>query len=57
MQCIFTVQCRKIKKCRAETIKQFINCFLLTVGEDFVLCVLAAALAKRLMPVFSDMRG
>ena len=35
----------------------FINCFLLTVGEDFVLCVLAAALAKRLMPVFSDMRG
>ena len=24
----------------------FINCFLLTVGEDFVLCVLAAALAK-----------
>lgn len=35
----------------------FINCFLLTVGEDFVLCVLAAALAKRLMPVFSDMRA
>ena len=35
----------------------FSNCFLLTVGEDFVLCVLAAALAKRLMPVFSDMRG
>ena len=29
----------------------FINCFLLTVGEDFILCVLAAMLAKRLLPV------
>ena len=29
----------------------FINCFLLTVGEDFILCVLAAALALRLRPV------
>ena len=27
-----------------------INCFLITVAEDFVLCVLAAAVAKRLMP-------
>ncbi|MDO4326605.1 MAG: biotin transporter BioY [bacterium] len=26
----------------------FINCFLVTVGGDFVLCVLASALAKRL---------
>lgn len=33
----------------------FINCFLLTVGEDFILCVLAAALAKRLIPVFQNM--
>ena len=31
----------------------FVNCFLLTVGEDFVLCILAAMLAKRLIPVFS----
>lgn len=29
----------------------FINCFLLTVGGDFVLCVMAAALARRLKPV------
>lgn len=28
-----------------------INCFLLTVGGDFVLCVLASALAKRLRRV------
>lgn len=34
----------------------FINCFLLTVGEDFILCVLAALLAKRLIPVFSRMK-
>lgn len=25
-----------------------VNCFLITVAEDFVLCVLAAVLAKRL---------
>ena len=31
----------------------FINCFLLTVGEDFILCVLAAMLAKRLIPALS----
>lgn len=29
----------------------FINCFLLTVGGDFVLCVMASALARRLKPV------
>lgn len=29
----------------------FINCFLLTVGGDFVLCVMAAVLARRLKPV------
>lgn len=29
----------------------FINCFLLTVGGDFVLCILAAGLAKRLKPM------
>lgn len=29
----------------------FINCFLLTVGGDFVLCIMAAALARRLKPV------
>ena len=29
----------------------FINCFLLTVGEDLILCVLAAMLEKRLLPV------
>lgn len=29
----------------------FINCFLLTVGGDFVLCVMAAILARRLRPV------
>ncbi|MCC8028061.1 MAG: biotin transporter BioY [Clostridium sp.] len=29
----------------------FINCFLLTVGGDFVLCIMAAVLAKRLKPV------
>lgn len=28
----------------------FINCFLLTAGEDFVLCILAAVLALRLIP-------
>ncbi len=31
-----------------------VNCFLLTVGGDFLLCVMAALLAKRLKPV-SDM--
>ncbi|MCI7795842.1 MAG: biotin transporter BioY [Lachnospiraceae bacterium] len=35
----------------------FINCFLLTVGEDFVLCVLAAFLARRLLPAVDSMRG
>lgn len=34
----------------------FINCFLLTVGEDFILCVLAAMLAKRLIPILGNMR-
>lgn len=34
----------------------FVNCFLLTVGEDFILCILAALLAKRLIPAFSAMR-
>ena len=33
----------------------FVNCFLLTVGEDFILCVLAAILAKRLIPVVGRM--
>ena len=27
-----------------------INCFLITVAEDFILCILAAAVARRLMP-------
>ncbi len=35
----------------------FVNCFLLTVGEDFVLCVLAALLAKRLIPAFEQLGG
>lgn len=30
----------------------FINCFLLTVGGDFLLCLLAAMLAGRLKPAF-----
>ena len=29
----------------------FINCFLLTVGGDFILCVMAAVLARRLKPI------
>lgn len=29
----------------------FVNCFLLTVGEDFALCLLAAMVAKRLIPI------
>lgn len=29
----------------------FVNCFLLTVGGDFVLCVMAAVLARRLKPL------
>ena len=33
----------------------FVNCFLLTVGEDFILCVLAAVLAKRLIPVLKNL--
>ncbi len=35
----------------------FVNCFLLTVGEDFILCVLAALLARRLIPVLSGMEA
>lgn len=35
----------------------FVNCFLLTVGEDFVLCILAAMLAKRLIPAFQHLGG
>lgn len=35
----------------------FVNCFLLTVGEDFILCVLAALLARRLIPVISGMEA
>ena len=31
--------------------------FLLTVGEDFVLCILAAMLAKRLIPAFQHLGG
>ena len=27
-----------------------INCFLITVAEDFILCVMAAVVARRLMP-------
>lgn len=34
----------------------FINCFLLTVGQDFILCVLAAMLARRLIPILEKMR-
>jgi len=33
----------------------FINCFLLTVGEDFILCSLAAVLAKRLIPILGKL--
>ena len=33
----------------------FINCFLLTVGEDFILCILAAVLAKRLIPILGKL--
>lgn len=33
----------------------FINCFLLTVWADLVLCVLAAALARRLVPVIGEL--
>lgn len=33
----------------------FVNCFLLTVGEDFILCILAALLAKRLIPIFEQL--
>ncbi len=32
-----------------------INCFLLTVGGDLILCVLASVLARRLIPVFENM--
>jgi len=33
----------------------FVNCFLLTAGEDFILCILAAILARRLIPVLERM--
>ena len=33
----------------------FVNCFLLTVGEDCILGVLAAVLAKRLIPVLKNL--
>lgn len=33
----------------------FINCFLLTAGEDFMLCVFAALLARRLLPAVERM--
>lgn len=32
-----------------------VNCFLLTVGGDLLLCVMAALLAKRLIPMLSGM--
>ena len=32
-----------------------INCFLITVLEDFLLCVLAALLAKRIRVLAGDM--
>jgi len=35
----------------------FVNCFILTVGEEFMLYVLAAVLAKRLIPVFSGVES
>ena len=34
----------------------FMNCFLLTIGEDFVLCILASVLAMRLRPMLRKMR-
>lgn len=33
-----------------------VNCFLLTIGEDFVLCILASVLAMRLRPMLRRMR-
>ena len=33
-----------------------INCFLLTVGGDFVLCVMASALAAKLIPMLQKIR-
>ena len=33
----------------------FVNCFLLTVGEYFILCILAAVLAKRLIPILGKL--
>ena len=35
----------------------FINCFLLTVGEDFILCILAAVFAKRLIPILGSLQS
>lgn len=35
----------------------FVNCFLLTVAEDFILCILASMLAKRLIPAFRHLGG
>ncbi len=34
-----------------------VNCCLITVGEDFILCVLAALVCVRLRPVFRNMLG
>lgn len=33
-----------------------VNCFLLTVGGDFILCILASLLAVRLLPMLQKMR-
>lgn len=33
-----------------------VNCFLLTVGGDFLLCVLDSALAVRLLPILQKIR-
>ena len=35
----------------------FINCFLITAAEDFVLCFMASMLAVRLRPAFQYMKG
>ena len=34
----------------------FVNCFLLTVGGDLLLCVLAALAAARIAPALRQMR-
>lgn len=33
-----------------------VNCFLLTIGEDFVLCILASILAMRLRPMLRKIK-